>query len=267
MTEKHWCVMDGAPVRTEPGTGVKLMSLPKFALVEVLETKTALYNKVPTTFHRIFRPEGTRQATEGWVYAGYLERYHGHEAHTKIKTPTVNPNDAAQYLVWDGMVQFNLCGFFCIAQCTGWDGQIEEMLNYLKELNPSFVSRVFSKANRGLTSSDDLSHILSTLGHETPFKIAAILKDRVTGTILNTPGRMANILSSYRVIYGVKINTRSGRVSRSGTPHWIVLNDINLMDFGGIVEVYNPFGDRHEAYEWDQIVESGGVPSGVMVPR
>ncbi len=264
---KHWCTYDGAPVRTEPGVGVKITALSKFDKVDVLETKTALYKNVPTTFHRIFIPEGMRQATEGWTYAGYLERYNGQDANTNILNPTQNPNDLAQYLVWNNGVQYNLCGFFCVAHCLNWEATIEDMLDMLKNMKPSFIQRTFNTKNRGTTGVDDLIEIMTSLGHEAPFKIADILKDRVTGTILNTPGRMANILASYKVIHGVKINKRSGRLARSGVLHWVVLNDINLMDFGGILEIYNPAGDRYEAYEWDQFVESAGVPTGVMVPK
>lgn len=263
----HWCIYDGAPVRTKPGKGIKLMSLAKYMRVDVMETTTALYNNMATAFHRVFLPEGMRQATEGWVYAGYLDRYSGHAANTKVLYPTKNPHDAKQYLVWDGGVQYNLCGFFCIAQCLGWESSIEEFLDMLKDVKPPLMAALFNTKNRGLTGVRDLIQIVTALGHEPPLILADILKDRVTGAILNSPGRMANILSGYRVIYGVKINPRSGRITRSGIQHWVVLNDINVMDFGGIVEVYNPFDDRHEAYEWDQIVESGWGTAGVLLPR
>lgn len=264
---KHWVLVDGAPLRVEPGAGTRLMSLAKYTLVDVLETRTELYNKVPTTFHRVEYVESPQKSTIGWVYAGYLERYYGNPARSMVKNPTANLHDGMQYLVYRGKTYYNLCGFFAVAYCIGWEADVEDMLDLLSEVKPSLINLIFNSKNRGSTSADDLVNIMTMLGREAPFKLANILKDRVTGTVMMTPGRMANILSSYYVILGVSINKRSGRVARSGIRHWIVLEDINLMDYGGIVEVYNPFNERYEAYEWDQLVESAGNPNGIMVPK
>jgi len=130
------------------------------------------------------------------------------------------------------------------------------------------MARLFNSRNNGLTGPDDLDAVLSMLGHETPSpRIAALLKDRVSGLILLTPNRMADVLNSYRVIYSVRINKRTGRLARSGVLHWVVLEEITPNEYGGYVNLYNPFGNKLEGYEWEQVVESGGAPYGIVVSR
>lgn len=181
---------------------------------------------------------------------------------------TANPNDAEQYLVWNGKTRFNLCGYFCICYVTGWVASIEDMLDLAKEKNPALIARLFNSRNNGLTGPDDLAALLSTLGVETPvLRIATLLMDRVSKQVLLTPNRLQDVLNNYRVIYSVRIDRRTGRLARSGVLHWVVLEDVTPNEYGGFVEVYNPFGNKMEGYEWEQLVESGGAPYGIAVPR
>lgn len=270
MIDLFWCVIDGAPLRVEPGRGTLLMSLPKFARVDVLDKVQALYQNVLTDFYHVEYVENSKRTTQGFVYAGYLEPYKDafRRNIVTILNGTENPHDAEQYLVWNGKTQYNLCGYFCIAYCTGWAASIEEMLDLAKQKSPSLMARLFSNKNNGLTGPDDLDAILAALGESTPSpRIATLLRDRVSGLVLLTQGRLQDVLDSYRVIYGVRINKRNGRLARSGVLHWVVLNDIVPNEFGGVVELYNPYGNKLEAYEWEQVVESGGAPYGIVIPR
>lgn len=266
----HWCVIDGAPLRVEPGRGTSLMSLPKFARVDVLDKVQALYQNVLTDFYHVEYVENSKRTTQGFVYAGYLEPYKDafRRNIVTILNGTENPHDAEQYLVWNGKTQFNLCGYFCICYVTGWAASIEDMLNLAKQKNPGLIARLFNSRNNGLTGPDDLAALLSVLEVETPvLRIATLLHDRVSNQVMLTPNRLQDVLNSYRVIYSVRINKRTGRLSRSGVLHWVVLNDIVPNEYGGVVELYNPFGNKLEAYEWEQLVESGGAPYGIAVPR
>ncbi len=267
-SQRFWCVADGVPVREEPGKGVKFLSLGKYTAVELLEEKSV--GIPPTLFYKIRYAHNSKEVTEGWAYAGYFEPYRAafRTNVLSILSPTVNPHDAAQYLVWRGKTQYNLCGFFCAAYCANWDADIEEMLDLLVNNKPTLMQRIFPGWQGRGTTDYDLDMMLSALDYEVPTaKIGAALLDRVTGRTMLTPGRMQTILESHRVIYSVKIDKRSGRLARSGVLHWVALNDIVPNEFGGVVELYNPFGNKLEGYEWEQLVESGGVPYGVLVPR
>lgn len=265
MDGLHWVVTDNVPVRVEPGRGRAIASLPKFARVNVLDDVTALYQNMMTRFARI-----EVNGKHGFVYAGYLEPYKDafRRNVVTILNGTLNPQDAEQYLVWNGKTQYNLCGYFCVAYCTGWAASIDEMLDVAKQKNPTLMTRLFSGANKGLTGLNDLDAILNLLGRETPsLRIGTVLFDRVSEQVMLTPNRLQTVLESYRVIYGVRIHPRTGRLARSGVMHWVVLNDIVPNEFGGYMEIYNPFGNKLEGYEWEQVVESGGAPYGIVVPR
>lgn len=270
MVNKYWCNSDGAPLRSDAGTGTKLLSLPKYAVVDVLDEKQAMYQGLLTRFLEVEFVESQRAATRGYVYAGYLEPFHDafRRNVVSIANGTPSPHDAEQYLVWRGRVQYNLCGYFCVAYCTGWEADIEMMLDLMQEKKPTLMARLFSSSNRGLTGLGDLEALLAARGLEMPaLRIATLLHDRVTGRVMLTPRRLADVLDSYRVIYGVKINKRTGRLARSGILHWVALEGIVPNEFGGLVELYNPFGNKMETYEWDQLVESGGAPMGLLVQR
>lgn len=266
----HWVIADGAPVRTEPMKGAVLTRLAKYAKVEVLDEAQVLVRNELTWFAQVRYVESNKAETVGWVYAGSVEPYFNpfRSGVVKVRNATINPNDAEQYLGWRNNVQYNLCGFFCAAYCSGWEGDIEDMLDLLVREKPSLMARVFPKwAGRG-TSDYDLDVMLNALGFETPLpKIGALLYDRILERVVLTPARMQTVLESQRVIYSVRLDKRSGRLSRSGILHWVVIEDVVPNEFGGVVDVYNPFGNKREAYEWDQIVESGGVPYGRAAPR
>lgn len=267
---RHWVIADGAPVRDEPMKGAVLLRLAKYAKVEILDEAQVLVRGELTWFAKVRHVDSPKSETVGWVYKGYLENYVNTFAQNvlKVRNATPNLNDAAQYLIWRGNVQYNLCGFFCVAYCSGWEGDIEDMLDLLVREKPSLMARVFPKwLGRG-TSDYDLDVMLNALGFETPaVKIGAALFDRILERTVLTPGRLQNVLDSHRVIYSVRLDKRSGRLSRSGILHWVVIEDVVPNEFGGVVDVYNPFGNKREGYEWEQVVESGGVPYGVVVPR
>jgi hypothetical protein len=268
MPKRFWCVADGVPVREEPGRAVKFMTLAKYSIVEMLEM--TLSGSPPSGFYKIRFVHSEKNLTEGWAYAGYFEPYRDafRTNVLHIHNATRSLHDAEQYLVWRGKVQYNLCGFFCAAYCADWDADIEDMLEILVDKKPALMQRVFPGWQGRGTSDYDLDMMLSALDFEAPtVKIGAALYDRLAGRTMLTPGRMQTILESHRVIYSVKIDKRSGRLARSGVLHWVALNDIVPNEFGGVVELYNPFGNKLEGYEWEQLVESGGVPYGVLVPR
>lgn len=258
-----WCVGDGVPMKTVPIVGVEVMKLPKYAKVQVMAESIVDHGKEPTKFYEVKAWAGVQGWVQGWVYSGYLEPYtEEFEAGVvKIKNATPNPNDAAQYLHWMNQVQYNLCGQFCVCYCTGWDADVED---FLDRLTPTFISRIFPQGKGRGTSDYDLVAMLAQ--YETR-NIGALLYDQIARRTILTAGRMVDILKEKRVIYSVHINRQTGRLERAGVLHWVVLEEVTPDEFSGRVLLYNPYKNKMERYQWEQVVESGGVPYGVAVER
>lgn len=258
-------------MRTVPLTGTPVMNLLMYNKVEKIGETFADYQGKPEKFYEVIHHTPPDINRQGWVYAGYLDEYQ--EEFTtglvKILNATPNPNDAAQYLIWMGNVQFNLCGHLSVSYCAGWDADFNDFLNLLKEKKLSFVTRVFPSWKSRGTDTHDLDIMLSLFdGYQLPSQtIGAALRDRVAGRIILSPGRMANILKDNRVIYSVHINGQTGYLKNTGILHWVVLEEVIPDEFKGLVKLYNPFTNKLERYEWNQLVDSGGTPYGIVVPR
>lgn len=269
-SEIMWCTGAGVPVRTAPIVGVEVTKLPQYAKVYVLAESMIEHAGRPTLFYEVVYIQSPKAVSQGWVYAGYLEPYHEEfeSGVVKIRNQTANPNDAEQYLVWMNNTQYNLCGHLCVSYCAGWDADVEDFLELLKSKKLSFVTRVFPQWRSRGTSDADLDIMLSMFDYQLPSrKIGAALYDQIARRTMLTPGRMADILKDNRVIYSVRINTQTGKLTRSGVLHWVVLEEVVPDEFRGAVKLFNPFNNKPERYAWEQLVESGGVPYGVIVPR
>lgn len=265
-----WCVGDGVPMKTVPIVGVELLKLPKYAKVQVMAESIIDYQGQPTKFFEVMFIQSTRSITQGWVYAGYLEPYRQEfEAGVvQIRNATANPNDAEQYMQWMGTTQYNLCGHLSVSYCAGWDADVEDFLNLMKEKKLSFITRVFPQWRSAGTNVYDLDVMLSMFDYALPSKrISELLYDRIAKRTIITAGRMADILKDNRVIYSVHINRQTGKLERAGVLHWVVLEEVVPDEFRGMVLLYNPFNNKKERYAWEQLVESGGVPYGVVVER
>ena len=257
-------------MREQPGRGVKLMSLSMYAIVRKVSESVVDMAGSPARFFEVIYVQSTLETARGWVYAGYLEPYVEtfKAGLVGVQNPTPNPNDAAQYLITHGKVQYNLCGFFCVCYCAEWDVFVEVFIDYLQTKTKSLIERVFPSWNGRGTSDYDLEVMLGALGYPVPLeRIGAALFDKTISRTMLTAGRMAHILERNRVIYSVRINKRNGRLAKSGVLHWVTLEEVRVDEFGGIVKLYNPFNNKMEIYAWEQLVESGGVPYGVIVPR
>jgi len=253
---KYWVVTDAVPVKEAPGAGKVMVWLSLGDIIEIVNP----VEEVPSLFNRVKLGENRY----GWVYQGYIEPYiSDQEGVVKIQNATATELDANQYLIWKGKTQYNLCGFFCACMVANWDAYIEDFLTLLEAKKPSLIQRVFPKWQGKGTAAEDLMSMLTILDipHE---KIQKQFFDTVAGRTILSPKRYADILERNKIIYSVRINKQTGKVVKSGTLHWIILLSIEVFDYGGLFTVYNPFGNRIEKYTYEQIVESGGVPYGVI---
>jgi len=269
MSNELWCNADGVPIREFPGSGAKKATLLKYTVVRCFESTLVSHGKqTDVKFYHVYYDTGN-DVVEGWVYSGYLEPYIPPKTKDvlSIRNATAFPHDARQYLVWKGQTQFNLCGFFAVSYCIGWEADIEEAVELLESRKPSFIRRIFPAGKGRGTTEYDLGLMLDVLDGPDYFRIGPALIDPVAGRTILTPGRLNDRLQTHRIILSVRIEPRIGRLTRSGILHWVVVESMEINGFGAAVTVYNPFMNQMEQYDWHQIVESCGVPYGLAVER
>ncbi len=267
---KVWSVGDGIPARTEPGNGYVVFKLRKYEVLELVAESYALLNGLLVKFYCVVRLDGEKAISQGWVYSGYVEPYQAEFTKTvlKIKNKTPNPNDAEQYLIWHGQAQYNLCGYFAVCYCAGWDANVEDFLDLLKQKKLSLITRRFPAWQSRGTNIYDLDIMLSLFDYKLPSRqISELLFDPIADRMVVTPGRFAEILKDNRIIYSVKLDVSSGRLARSGVLHWVVLEKFEPEEYQGRFLLYNPFPNKPQRYDWSQVIDSGGVPYGIVVPR
>ena len=267
---RYWIITD-APLKDDTNTR-RLSTLPKGAIVK----PTGFIRNMPYAgnlvgYEEVIYFDGAKEH-QGWVYSGYLENYFEEfpADEVKIRNATPNPNDGAQYLVYRGNVQYNLCGEMCVVHCAGWDLDVESFLDAWSTKAIGIFQRIFvGNKSRG-TGLADLDSMLSIFeGYTIPaLRLSQYFYDDVAKLTLITPGKMADLLRPYKVIMSVRIDPRFGNLQSSGVLHWVVVHNVIPDGIGrGSVELYNPFPNRRQRYSWGEFVASAGMPYGIAVER
>jgi hypothetical protein len=227
------------------------------------------YHGIPTTWREVdfINSQG---AHTGWVYGALLEEYDPEDFPpvVSIPFPTPNPNDAAQYMIWKGQVQYNLCGELCAAYLAGVS--LATLLDVWEAKAITFFQRVFGSGGRARgTDLGELDSMLSLFGFSTPsLRLDAGLRDPILNRALVTPARMERMLQTHRAIVGVKIGGVTGYLRGGGIAHWVVVEQVYPNDVNrGHVEIYNPFSNTMQGYSWSEFVNSMGSPYGIWVAR
>lgn len=268
MIMQCWIICD-APLKNETNSQ-RLLTVPMGAVVNLTgRTERKPYLGKLQPYVEVIYFDG-RQETQGWMYDGYLENYFEEFPSdvVKIRNATPNPNDAAQYLIWRGNVQYNLCGEMCVVHCAGWDLDVESFLDAWKTKAPGFFQRTFQNSKSRGTGLEDLDSMLSLFeGYELPaLRLSDYFYDDVTKLTLVTPGRMEKLLLYHKVIISVHIDTRFGNLQRTGVLHWVVLEQVVPDGIGrGFVRIYNPFPNRRQRYLWSEFIASAGQIYGIAV--
>ena len=207
----------------------------------------------------------------GYVYERYLEplRYTLQRDIIQLSTATVNPQDAGQYILYNGATQYNLCGPLSVCYCAGWKTDVTEFLDAWKAKKPAAWRRIFSAgAGRG-TDLGDLDSMFSEwegYPEQLP-RLSQALHDPLKGGPLVTPGRVGELLVRNRLIISCRIDVITGRLRGQGMLHWVVLETIMPEGTGGLVHLYNPFTNSVEVYGWNELMASIGQPYGLVVER
>lgn len=257
-----------APLRN-PAGGIKALDIPAGHRVEGFETVPLRYANQDTEWRRVQYSNGLRSYA-GFVYAGLLDRVT--EKYSPVLTvpfQTVNPQDAAQYMVYLSNVQYNLCGEFCVVYCVAPDMPVDAFLEGWKVKAPSFFNRIFNGGKSRGTDLGDLDSMLAALGREIPSaRYNVALRDPVLGRPIVTPERVKALLEDNFIISSCHISGLTGSLRGSGILHWVVLESIEIEDVGRArVTLYNPFVNKLQEYSWAELVGSMGQPYGVLVER
>ena len=221
-----------------------------------------------------------------------------------IENATPDEKDAEQYILVDRLKKTNLCGEFSVAYILKssldkalkhwFDNQvalkmnakggagiwelatvlqafglnttkagaqsysIDKILKYWKAIQPDLYGSILGSSNNETTGPLDLITILKAYGYTNK-------DDYKFGGLALSPGASAEMLKSYFLIAGVKIDTKkNGRLKNKlgdGVDHWVVVNEITpngslVGGNGGWVQLYNPFTNVMEEYSYKEFLES-----------
>lgn len=247
-----------APMRVSPDAKARLlMNIPERAVVKTSDEITNGFEKVWYT--------DSEKETMGWVYVGWLEAYEENYPKNCVDIPdqTVDPRDAEQYFILNGIKQTNICGEACAAFILG--KPLKEVLTQWQRAEPEIWKSVLSSGKLRGTGYGELMTIFTTF-QRPALSLTEMLTNPVIGRPRYTPFTLQYILNGGQVIAGVNIDN-AGRLKPSGIPHWIVVTAVHPERAGyGTLELYNPFPNRVEVYSWNEFALSARVPTGVYVP-
>lgn len=207
----------------------------------------------------------TYNGLRGKIEGKYLEPYG--EMYPKdcvdvsdIETP--DPNDAAQYVLWEKYKQTNMCGELCACYVVGKKEnrkvKLSELLENWKVKDLPFYKRVFSSPKARGTYPAELVGMYKVLGYN-----AKELSKELLPLGRYTPFHLNRL--NYPIV-SVKIDANTGRLRGQGVGHWVVVVT-NLMERTGygFVNIYNPFSNREEVYSWNEFISSAGsYPYGAL---
>ncbi|MGE5249099.1 MAG: hypothetical protein ACM3QS_02700, partial [Bacteroidota bacterium] len=251
MGSKKWCIGQ-APLRDGPN-GVRLFDIPPAAMVEA----TGRQQNSPINGSDVLWSEIEYRGRSGWVYDGYLEDYVDRfpPDEVLIQHPTPDPNDAAQYMIWEGRVKYNMCGELSAAWIGGDD--IETFLKKWRKAAPGYYKWALFGDSDKPTGVDALESMLSVYGYPFPMLRAQTgLTDPFIGLRI-TPGRIQRMLQRHFLIAGVKIDRNNGRLRGEGVGHWVVVDKVTPQGINaGLVELYNSFPNQREEYSYDEFLNS-----------
>jgi hypothetical protein len=248
---------------------MKISDIPAGAIV----VPTGEVQDLETNGQRMRWEQVTYRGKTAWVHSAYVEelfeKFPDYEV--GIPTATEDETDAAQYMILNGDVKYNMCGELCVAFIGGDD--ILTFVNKWKETSPVYYNWAIAGNKDEPTGIDVLHSMLKVYGYRSNtsniINFSTGLTDPIVG-LRASPGRFQKMLENYYLIAGVKIDRISGKLRGQGIGHWVVLDQIQPNGInGGWVEIYNPFPNKRQEYSYDEFVASCSGPywNGLWVKR
>lgn len=180
----------------------------------------------------------------------------------KIPKATESQTDAAQYMIWNGVKQYNLCGEFCVAYCMQDEAHtdtIDDFLKYWEAKELKWWKTLFNSVRLARTTGIyDLEIMLKSYeANYIPWKSIPV-----------KPEDFSSALVDYQLIVGVHID-HTGYLVGKGIPHWVVVEAVGVLDKNhAIVDVYNPYTNVLELYSWREFMTStGSYKQGLWIQK
>lgn len=174
-----------------------------------------------------------------------------------IPYQTKSAQDAAQYMIWKGNLQFNLCGELCMCYIFGLD--LGVFLETWQAKALSWYKRVFGTGIARGTNVEDLIHMADI------YPCEKISLSSLSG-VMTAEKLMFQRAGGWYPIFSCKIETLKGRLRSKGVLHWVVVKDAEAWGLNqGWVKIYNPFSNNIEKYSWNEFSSSIGTPYGLTV--
>ena len=248
MASKKWCI-GLAPLREDPD-GKRILDVPPDTVVE----PTGGQETSHVNGREVFWSEVIYRNRTAWIMDGFLEDYvEKYPEEVLIPHPTPEPNDAAQYMLLDGRVKYNMCGELCAAFIGGDD--IDTFLTKWEAVSPGYYKWAVRGDNDNPTGTDALESMLKVYGYGFPLlRFQAGLTDPLIGFRIS-PGRIQRMLKDHTLIAAATVDGYTGKLRGQGVGHWVVLDKIEPCGVnGGWVELYNPFPNRRQQYSYDEFI-------------
>jgi len=241
-----------------------LWDIPLRSVVTIPQNPRKITDKLGTVWAQVVYKNSDGDDVQGWVKDGFLEDVGENpnfsDAEVQIPHPTKDPNDPAQYMMWDSetVVKTNMCSELCVAFIGGDD--IETFLRKWEAHDRTFYPwAVKGDSNKPLLwfHIDIMLEVYGYPKHNLKFKDG--LTDRGIGFV-PTPGRFKHLLETCYLIANVRIDSSGKLVSKEdgqGVGHWVVLDKITPYGVGrGRVEIYNPYPNKREEYSYADFIRS-----------
>jgi hypothetical protein len=179
----------------------------------------------------------------------------------KIPNATETLKDPAQYMIYLGVKQYNLCMQFCVAYCMqdiAFTNNIDDFLKYWEVTDIKWWNTIFKDKRSRTTGIYDIKKALSAYN-----VVPQDWKDIPVNIV-----SFNQKLKTHRAIIGVKVDY-TGYLVYSGIPHWIVLESLDIADENhAIIKIYNSFTNFIEPYSWKELmISTGSYKQGVWIPR
>lgn len=253
-----------------------LGELPPRTVITVPPNQRKFSDKTDAVWAEVVYKNSNGDDVQGWVKDGFLEdvaenpKFRESEVH--IPHPSKNPNDPAQYMMWDSetVVKTNMCSELCVAFIGGDD--IETFLRKWEKHDKIFYPWAVKGSSNKALMWYHIDKMLEVYGYPSPnLKFRDGLSDPGIGFV-PSPGRIKKQLETRYLIANVRIDASGKLVSKEegqGVGHWVVLDKIAPYGVNrGRVEIYNPYPNRREEYSYADFIRScAPTYSGLWVNR
>lgn len=211
--------------------------------------------------------DGIHPPIVGFIPFENIDPYFENFPHGQVdfEGQTKSTQDAAQYIVYEGDTEYNLCGQSCVAYALNLP--IVAVLDGWKAKERKWWDSLFAKRGssaRG-TSDGELQRLVKTLGGKAEL-LGVALKFPEGKDIRYTPASLARLANRGTVIASVNVDPVTHYLNGSGVLHWVAVVEVfQERALGGYVKYWNSLSNAVEICSWREWMASAKQPYGIIV--